>query len=219
MEMSAMVRMFCPMVLWLCLVGLAGCAAPQIARDFKWEADPKIGVVVFSVSHDLAGGYKNQAIVYLDGGFTSGGAHFYSSDGAAAIVRRPSDFSDVQGFLHVVPLAPGTHRFTLWQISNGSGLRIFPRGELKPLEFEVRAGEVTYVGALHGHLLRGENLFGIEITGGGHVGVVEATTRDLALLIQRYPQFDGRVRTARFTSGPWVADGVVPRLDPMPVVR
>lgn len=201
------------------LAGLAGCAAPQVAKDFTPEANPKVGVVVFSVAHDVEGGDANKTIVYLDGGFTSGGAHFGSANGTAVVLRRPNDFSDVQGYLHVVELAPGPHRFTNWQISNGSGLRIFPRGELRPLEFEVQAGEVIYIGAFHGHLLRGKNLFGIEITGGGHVGVVNAADRDLALLSQRYPQFEGRVRSLAFPPGPWSAEGVTPRLDPMPLVR
>lgn len=201
------------------MMGLAGCSAPQVAKDFKPESRPGVGVAVFSVAHDIEGGDVNKTIVYLDGGFTSGGAHFSSSNGTSLIIRRPNDFSDVQGYLHVVELAPGTHRFTYWQISNGSGLRIFPHADLEPLEFEVRAGEVTYVGAFHGHLLRGKNLFGMEITGGGHVGVVDAAYRDLAVLGQRYPQFEGRVRPSAFPSGRWSAEGATPRLDPMPVVR
>lgn len=206
----------------LLLTGLAACSAPQVAKDFRWGGNPSVGVAVFSVAHDLRGGDLNKTILYLDGGIESGGVVASSSDGQTSMLmpRRPNDFPDVQGFLHVVPMAPGKHRFTYWQISNGSGLRIFPRGTLEPLEFEVRAGEVVYVGAFHGHLQRGENVFGIEITGGGFVGLVDATSRDLALLGQRYPQFEGQVRSSVFTPGPWVAEGVAPRLDPpMPGTR
>lgn len=221
MGSSMMLRNIRFVLLFLTL-GLVGCSAPQVARDFKWDASPKVGVAVFSVAHDIKGGDLNQTILYLDGGIERGGVVASSANGQTPIVmpRRPNDFEDVQGFLHVVPLAPGKHRFTHWQISNGTGLRIFPRGTLVPLEFEVGAGEVIYVGAFHGHLQRGENVLGIEITGGGYVGLVNAASRDLALLGQRYPQFEGQVRAAVFPSGPWVADGVAPKLDPpMPGTR
>ena len=194
----------------------SGCTTTQVATDFKPETGGNVGVVVFSLAHDLAGGEINEAIIYLDDGLGSGGTNYMSSEKPLVGFRRPSEFSDVYGYLHVVTLPAGPHRFTSWQISNGTGLRIFPKDAPPVLQFEVKPGEIVYLGAFHGHLQRGKNIFGMEITGGGMISVGDASARDLPLLFQRYPQFADKVRSSVLSQGVWqMSPGTTSRVNPV----
>lgn len=187
---------------------LAACATKQVPLNFNPEEKGKDGVVAFSVTHDVEGGRGNNAIVYLnnpDGrGIPGLELNFESSDDRLLLGIRKSDYRNVYGYLYVISLPPGDHSFTGWQISNGTGLRIYPSEEPPPQTFHIDAGEIKYLGNFHGNLVRGKNIFGATITGGGVVSLNDEQVRDMELLIARYPQFSGKVTVDLFRPGQWV---------------
>lgn len=195
-------------------VGLAAfmlvivCATPaeaQASRDAGAEQGAREGVVVFSVAHDAAGGAGNNVLIYLNGGpLGRNGAIYESSEKVLGTIPRRSEYKDVRGRLFAVPLPPGEHEFTNWNITNGSGLRIFPKG-MPTQRFQVNAGQVKYLGRFHGHLARGKNLFGITVTGDGFVSVNDEQATDLELLGRRFPQYSAKVEVDLLRAGPWAA--------------
>ncbi len=188
----------------LVIMGLAGCAAKSIRNDFTLGKEQAEGIVVLSVSHDLAGPRGTKAIFYMDGGAAHGGSMLFSVDDVIPGISRSGEFEDSRGHLLVLALPPGRHIIDYWQITNGSGLRIFPKEKPKPLEFEVTSGKVKYLGNLHANLQTGKNIFGITITGNGYPEVVDRQTRDIPMFEDKYPQFKGKVALDLLPLGPWI---------------
>ncbi len=184
---------------------LSACAVNQVPPDFTPESDDKNGVVVFSVSHDLEGGARNNAIIYLNtNSFGTSEGIFESSADEFLRPRKESDYVDVYGHLYAILLPAGDYAFTSWQIFNGAGLRILAGKGTQPQPFHVDAGQVKYLGNLHGNLRRGKNFLGMTITGGGVISVNNMQERDIKLLITRYPQYQNIVKIDTLRLGPWI---------------
>lgn len=198
---------------------LAGCAAKSIPRDSSLGSEPDKGIVVVSVSHDLAGRRAARAIFYMDGGAVSGGSTLLSLDEVIPGTPRGSEFKGSYGHLLVLSLPPGRHAIDSWQITNGTGLRIFPREKPTPLVFEVVSGEVKYLGNLHANLATGKNIFGMTITADGYPEVRDQRQRDLPMFESRYPQLKDKAVIDLLRLGPWIDIPETRRqLDPLPVV-
>lgn len=189
---------------FLVISALAGCAAKSIQKDYSFSNETADqGIVVVSVSHDLEGTRRTSAIFYMDGGVTNGGQMLRSLDEAMPGMNRASEFKDSYGHLLVLALPSGRHTIDSWQITNGSGLRVFPRNKPTPLAFDVAPGQVTYLGNLHANLMTGKNVFGITITGDGYPEVRNQQQRDIALFENKYPQFKDKVVVKLLPLGPW----------------
>jgi len=188
----------------LIVVTLAGCAAKSIRSDFTLSKEQAEGIIILSISHDLAGPRGTQAIFYMDGGTAHGGSILFSVDNNVLGVPKRGEFKDSHGHLLVLALPPGKHAIDYWQISNGSGLRIFPKEKPRPLEFEVASGSVKYLGNLHANLQTGKNIFGKNITGNGYPEVIDRQSRDIPMFEDKYPQFKGKVGLELLPLGPWV---------------
>lgn len=184
---------------------LAGCAAKSLQKDFVFSNEGNDGIVVVSVSHDLAGKRAARAIFYMDGGIGSGGSMLRSLDEFIPGVPGGSEFKDSYGHLLVLALPAGKHTIDSWQITNGTGLRVFPKEKPSPLTFEVVGGQVKYLGNLHANLATGKNIFGITITGDGYPEVRDQQQRDIPLFEDRYPQFKGKITVDLIQLGPWMA--------------
>jgi len=184
-------------------VAFSGCTARSVGNDFTLSNEKSEGVVILSVSHDLSGRNAN-AIFYLDGLPAQGGSTLVSADDAIPGVHRKSEFTDSRGRLLVLALPPGRHVINYWQISNGTGLRIFPKESPPPLEFDVVSGHVKYIGNLHANLQIGKNVFEIPITADGYPEVIDRQARDLPLFESRYPQLKGKVTVDLLPIGPWM---------------
>lgn len=201
------------------LLVLTGCAAKSIPKDAPLNDESKEGIVVLSVSHDLAGRRAARAIFHMDGGAISGGNTLLSLGEVIPGTPRGSEFKDSYGQLLVLSLPPGKHTIDTWQITNGTGLRISPREKPTPLVFEVISGQVKYLGNLHANLATGKNIFGITITGDGYPEVRDQQQRDIPMLENRYPQFSGKVVIDMLRLGPWIdLPDTNKRLDPVPVI-
>ena len=186
------------------IVALTGCAAKSIRQDFSFNNVQGEGVVVFSVSHDLAGKRAAKAIFYMDGGVVSGGLTFFSLDDAFIGIPNGSEFKDSYGHLLVVSLPAGRHVIDYWQITSGTGLRIKPSEKPAPLVFEVVSGQVKYLGNLHANIQTGKNIFGSTVTGDGYPEVRDQQQRDIPMFENKYPQFKGKIVLDLLPVGPWV---------------
>lgn len=178
----------------------------------KPDKDEKEGIVVFSLSHDLNGGPRDQAVIYLDGAVPGGpeGTNFLSSERNFLDEVRESDFGNAVGYVHVVTLPVGRHAFTGWQILNGAGQRLSPEQVPQALDFTVQPGRVTYLGAFHAELVRGKNAFGTVATRGGRLIVRDERERDMAVLLARHPDYRDKIIRQPLPAGPWSAGAVEP---------
>lgn len=202
------------------VVALAGCASKGIQSDFSLETAKTEGVVVFSVSHDLSGGRSAKAIFYLNGGsLAKNGGTLFSLPTVFPGIPGGSDFEDEYGKLYALSLPTGHHRINSWQIVSGTGLRIFPKEIPDQLTFEVKPGEIKYLGNLHANLQSGKNVFGMTIVGNGFPEVRDRRTRDIELFEAKYPQFKDKTKIELLTLGPWITKEGTPRqLDMQPPV-
>ena len=163
--------------------------------------------MIFSVSHDANGGGRPSAVFYLDGGVMSGKGHLFSSGGGVIPgIPGGSDFEDSHGHVVALVLPVGKHAFDYWQITNGTGLRIYPKEKPPPLVFEVIAGQVKYLGNLHAHLASGKNLVVMTVTGDGFPEVRDERHRDVPMFQEKYPQYQAKVVVELLALGPWIAD-------------
>lgn len=201
------------------LVVLTGCAAKSIPKDASLSSESNEGIVVVSVSHDLAGRRAARAIFHMDGGAVRGGNTLLSLDEVIPGTPRGSEFKDSYGHLLVLSLSPGQHTIDTWQITNGTGLRIFPKEKPTPLVFEVVSGQVKYLGNLHANLATGKNMFGITITADGYPEVRDQQQRDIPMFEKKYPQFSGKVVIDLLQLGPWLeSPDTRKQIDPVPVI-
>jgi len=198
---------------------LSACAARQVSRDSDTAGDANTGVVAFAVTHDLGVQSGHNAIVYLDDGPISGGWAYQSYESPLPLYTRGSDYSDAVGYLYVISLPAGRHEFTSWQITDGGGLRIYPKKPVQRLAFDVKPGEIQYVGAFHAHVQQGRNMFGWMATHNGFIVTTDKSARDLSLLLKRYPKLQGKVATTVVHAGVWgkVNDASTILESPLPI--
>src|SRR6185312_13378187 len=183
---------------------LAGCSVQSVKKDFSFSDASNEGIVILSVSHDLSGGRGTRAIFYMDGIPVHGGKMLFSLDDAFPGIPRGSDFADSYGHIIVMSLPAGKHFMDSWQVTIGSAAYLYPRRKPVPLEFEVRKGEIVYLGNLHANLYTGKNLFGMSVVGDGYPEVRDERERDLPMIEEKYPQFKGKVAVHLLPLGPWV---------------
>jgi hypothetical protein len=201
-----------------CTALLTGCAATSVDKNYVLPRDKPEGVVVFSVTQEK-GPMGSYAIVYLNGGgLQQDGATISSRKEAFPGVPKQSDFKKVTGSLYVMSLPAGSHAFTGWQVAT-QNVRYFPKSS-PPLAFEVRAGEVAYLGNLDAHFATGSNLLGIHVLAGGYIEAKDEFDRDSSVLDRQYPQFKGKMIKALLPSGPWIGatDELKQVIQPMPPV-
>lgn len=189
---------------YLVIATLTGCAAKSIQSDFAFKNAPDKGIIVLSISHDLAGKRNSKAIFYMDGGLANGGSVLFSLDDAVPGIARGTEFDDSYGHLLVLALPAGLHKIDSWQITNGTGLRIFPKEKPKPLIFDVASGQIKYLGNLNGNLYTGKNIFGITIVANGYPEVLDRRERDIPIFEKKYPQLKGKIVVDLLPMGPWI---------------
>jgi hypothetical protein len=94
---------------------------------------------------------------------------------------------------------------------------VLPAGPLVPLEFDVVAGRVIYLGNLNARVAAGRNLFGQRTANDGVGEVRDRRTVDIPLMEARYPTLKGKSVVALLPLGIWGNDETMKRLDP-PIV-
>ena len=198
-----------PLVACLSSALLLGCAGPQVAKDATPESTKDRGVVVVSVTHDAETGRRARALFTLDRQAKQFDTRLLRSVEEVMGIPKGSDFDDERGRVYVLDVEPGVHSVDSWQ-SAGDTVRIVPRSAPPPLRFEVKAGEVIYIGNLNLNHTTGRNVFGMSVIAGALPEVRDRRDLDLAIAERKVPAIKGRVQVKLLPLGPW-SDGAVER--------
>lgn len=181
------------------LAVLAACAGTPVNPAASTTDLDQKAVAIISVSHDLDARNGANAIFYLDDARYPGRVVMKSMQDNLGLPAK-SDFSGRRGHLYILELEPGAHSIDLWQVSSG-GMRISAR--MEPLKFEVKRGEILYLGNLHARLALGHRtLFGGRVASDAAPVVLDQRQEDIALAESRVPAMKDRVSVALFKLGP-----------------
>ncbi|MFL6647758.1 MAG: hypothetical protein ACJ8KO_07340, partial [Sulfurifustaceae bacterium] len=168
---------------------LAGCATPNIDKDFQFSAEKDTGLVVGSVTQDdVPGQGASYATFFFED--SNGNGHMVRSREqflTRALVQGPDDFSDVVGRLFAIELPKGKYRFVRWNMGDGVG-HFWPKKDPSPLEFTIERGKVTYIGNLHMQLATGTNIVGQTRIANVLPVVSDKSDRDLRVFASRFPK-------------------------------
>lgn len=213
-----MPRLMGQILVTLLLGLLAGCAAPQLAPDAKPDKLKDKAIVVLSVSHTLEGGASSRFLVYMDR--DRGGISAPLESIGSEFTRGPNELGDRQGKLYLLPVEPGTHEISDWQVVSGNS-RFTSR--VQALKFTVQPGEVIYLGNLNARLdlvepsplmkdVAKSILFfmperRVLLTRDARPWIEDQSELDIARAEARAPQLKGRIRKALLPLGPWSGDG------------
>jgi hypothetical protein len=116
------------------------------------------------------------------------------------------DFLNPPGALWVLELSAGSHRISRWGVMYNTGLGggTFQPRDCPPLEFELHAGEILYLGNLHMETSMAKNIFGLKVLGRGYPTFRDERARDLARFRQQYPALaPHRVDVHLLDFSPW----------------
>jgi hypothetical protein len=117
------------------------------------------------------------------------------------------DTPDHSGRVLAVQLEPGEYELYSWtiyvQAVNGYGY-ISPKAPPTPLPFQVQAGVITYLGNLHGQTVMGQNVFGMDVPGGGIPSITDRLERDKPMLKAKFPMLqDWPITSANLNGKEW----------------
>lgn len=147
---------------------LTGCATFNVSSDYSLAHNPEKGLVVMSLSHSLS----SVIVDYRPVGKSQQG------DGAfmTGTLKDPMDFDHPKGRLVVAELPAGQYELYQWR---AEVLDLTYTSKLFSIPFTVVAGKATYIGGLFVNVN--------ETTAKYKLSVTDQSTRDLPLLLQRYP--------------------------------
>ena len=186
------------------LASAALCACVSNAKvvdpDASTTQAAQMAIVIVSASHDRKVSHAS-ASFFLDGG-TPDVVKVMSASGHMELPIR-NNFHDKYGHVYVLEVKPGHHRFTYWSLTWGNA-RAAPKVVLTPLEFDVAAGQVVYLGNLHATLVMGKTLlFNRSVPYAASVSVLDQSAADLPIAEAAYPSIAGKARIALLPLGPW----------------
>jgi len=185
---------------------LSGCVSYDIQENYTLKPESEIGIIVGSMTQDSQSGTKSAySIFYIQNKDGSPFKYVQSKEDAFFSRYKDSEFDDIEGRIFSLEAPAGHYKITGWQINNGTGMRIYPKEYADPIEFEVQAGKITYIGNFHMKMETGENIFGIDITAGGYPVIKDSFERDYAVFKVRYPNLRSTpyIKTIPYT-GVWL---------------
>ena len=182
-----------------------GCAGTSVPVSATLGETTQKAIVVLSVSQDSDIGSATHTIFYLDNDRLADRAVLSSVQTVLSLPSK-SDFQDRRGHLYVLELPPGQHQIDTWQVAT-NGNRVFPRTKLEPLKFEVRKGDVLYLGNLHADIELGRVSFLLPpMPTWAAALVADRSAEDILVAEARVPSLKGRTRTAMLPMGSWGSD-------------
>jgi len=98
------------------------------------------------------------------------------------------DFNDSKGELSYFKLPEGQYHFYDWTFSAGS--IIIGTKNMTPYNFEVKNGEVVYIGNIHIEAISGKNILGMSIPISGKMTVKNKQERDLYFFSKTVPNIE-----------------------------
>lgn len=200
---------------------LTGCAGPQVSsRDTAADLSKK-AVVIVSATHDAETGVRGKAVFSLSDLTRQGALDRRELRSIETVLGIPvgSDFSDVHGQVYVLSLEPGAYQFDGWRVISGHAV-LWPRNPGAPLVFEVRAGEVLYLGNLNMRNQLGRGGWpGVWVVVNAEPEVRDRREVDIPIAERKAPGIRGKAEIRLLQLGPWSPahrDSEV-RVQPIPI--
>ena len=196
-------------LIWLCSM-IAGCQTTieaNIRPDYTFENKKDTGLIIGTVSHRKDVGKDASSIFFIN--YRSKNPLVILNSGASQFFLRKNELEGTgfYGKLFVIEVPAGRHVVDHWQIfsMHSLGTVLTPKSEPPPMNFEITAGEILYLGNFHVAINTHENILGEPIPDGGIPIIKDESKRDLRMLRERYPQFNERnVKVNVIHSGPWI---------------
>jgi len=182
----------------ICLLFFTGCATSNVAQSFSTKSLDKDGVVIFSLTKTLS--KKGES--YLTSDFAEVSLSYINTltkkrgrvttDTTHGLVSSNSDFKDIKGKLFVIKLKSGKYQFVDWTIKTRGlgGDRYISSKDLKPISFEVKDGQVIYLGEFNIEMIAQKNFFGFSLVFGGELRRENSFNRDVEILKEKYPSIE-----------------------------
>lgn len=191
---------------WLMVLAVVGCANTPSGEPLQELGDTSKGVIATSISY--APGTRtmdawffvrkkgdtdkdNYIRLKANPPITTGRGLLALAAPGAGGPRLASDPGRL-GRVIAVSLPPGDYELFSWTLyiqaagAGGYGY-ISPKEEPPPLPFSVIAGQVTYLGSLHGQTIMGKNVFGMTIPGNGRALITDKLEQDLPYIRSKFP--------------------------------
>lgn len=134
------------------------------------------------------------------------------------------DFPDMPlrvGRVTAIALEPGEYELYAWGLyvnAFGGYGYVTPKAPPPPLGFTVKAGEVTYLGALHGETIMGRNLVGLPVVASGYPIIEDKRSRDEPMFRSRFPMLaNWPITSANLNGQLWVQGDVDRQFTPTPM--
>jgi len=179
------------------LMFASGCSIQQTVRkDFTFEANPKEGLLLASVTLDNSDQKGNFDVRYhyelvsddLAIGRTGYPRGFnLNNTSVHGVNRGQNDFTTARGSVIAQALQAGKYRFTRWSMALTLNQFVYP-SELNEIEFTIKEGEATYIGNLHIFIRESNKKFN-----SGHTPVVifnDERVRDISVIKGFVPVVD-----------------------------
>jgi len=191
----------------LLLSNLIGCSTNSIKEDFKFDSAGSDGIAVFSVSHD---NYKNsignnlKVIFYMNGKRSN--KNYRQLESTEEVFfggwNKKSEIKKLKGRVFAISLPEGEHALTSWLLSSG-GASYPPRKSLEPLKFNIKKGEIKYLGNFHMNFTSLNAFWGLRSVGGGYAEIVNESKRDIPIFENKYPHFKNKIKIDVLKIGIW----------------
>ncbi|MFH1871862.1 MAG: hypothetical protein ABIK82_04420 [Pseudomonadota bacterium] len=182
---------------------LIGCSGVPIRSDITVKELANKSIAVLSVTDDIQAGEHTYTYFYLNPDWYSQRVTFGSVKND--LLLQPSDFKDRRGHVYIQELEPGTHEFNGWQVVRTA--RIFPNPMPPPMRFQIRKGEVLYLGNLHARIILSEDSHGRKVLQKIIPTVEDRRLVDIAIAEALAPALKGQIRVELLPLGPWTHDG------------
>jgi hypothetical protein len=178
---------------------LVGCSHEQHNPERKFQEVRGLGVVVLSVSHDLADASETSAYFYLDEKLMRGRGPL-----STPLRGTPSDFKNRFGQVLIFSLAPGQHSIDRWTLETQINMRK-PKNLPAPLVFQIKEGEVLYIGNLHLRFQVDTGLFDAQVIRAAVPVIRDNAAEDIKVAKKKAPGLQHRIAKQLLPLGPWVA--------------
>lgn len=184
----------------LAFLNIAIAQVPQASTSIVENTET--ATIIVSVSHERNGGRSARAIFNLNGGEQKDGGRTLASQDI--FIPGRGDFKGDYGKLVVIKLPEGTHELTSWAIFGYNGSEIRPQDRPRPLKFEIKAGEVKYLGNLHMNMQSNKNIFGARVIPvEGQPEIRDMRQRDITLFEARHPDAREKIIIDLLPLGHW----------------
>ncbi len=176
---------------------LTACGTVNVKKDFSSNSLVNTGIVIGSITQKrsssghqgFSSGVSALSVSYINLG--TGKRSTIQTDPWMLGSMSKGDFKNIvgRGKLFVIELGPGKYAFDGWHATQGSYTSVTPT-DPKKFTFEVKSGEVTYIGELEFNLIFGKNIFGIGVLAGAEQTIADSYDRDIKVASEKYPNID-----------------------------